>query len=283
MAMRAVVILPILICSTIAITAGFVDDAASGPAPLDRPIRYIERIGVNCDIPIASKQQPNDVAPILTDFLKNAPFNFQKVTKSGVVADASLGNMIFLSWDVPPVPDPISWNDLMPLGLQLSGDILIANSHDTFKKRDILIVRALFPADLASSGQPPKTLDPDKIVADLKTWLTNWPGAECWHLSGADKASAQKGTQYLSEVRLFASNYCPEGWERAAGHLLPISEKSQPLFKLLGTTYGGDGTQNFGLPDFSKQAPAGTGGNQRGPIWCIATSGLDLQKPADRN
>ncbi|MCU1245341.1 MAG: microcystin dependent protein, partial [Acidobacteria bacterium] len=38
------------------------------------------------------------------------------------------------------------------------------------------------------------------------------------------------------------------------GQLLPINQ-NQALFSLLGTTYGGDGRVNFGLPDLRSRAP----------------------------
>ncbi|MGN6372584.1 MAG: phage tail protein [Solirubrobacteraceae bacterium] len=53
---------------------------------------------------------------------------------------------------------------------------------------------------------------------------------------------------FVGEIRLFAGNFAPVGWAPCDGRLLPVSEYDT-LFTLLGTTYGGDGVQNFGLPD----------------------------------
>jgi len=69
-------------------------------------------------------------------------------------------------------------------------------------------------------------------------------------------ASAQQ--PYVSEVRLFASNFCPVGWAPANGQILPISQNIA-LFSLIGTFYGGDGKSNFALPNLSGRAPYGTG------------------------
>ena len=44
---------------------------------------------------------------------------------------------------------------------------------------------------------------------------------------------------YVGEIRIFAGNYAPAGWEFCDGKLLPISE-NETLFNLIGTTYGGD-------------------------------------------
>ena len=52
----------------------------------------------------------------------------------------------------------------------------------------------------------------------------------------------------LGRISLFAGNFAPGGWEFANGQILPILD-NQALFAVLGTTYGGNGTQNFALPD----------------------------------
>lgn len=59
---------------------------------------------------------------------------------------------------------------------------------------------------------------------------------------------------YVGEIRMFAGNFAPAGWEFCAGQLLPISE-NETLFQLIGTTYGGDGQSTFGLPDLRGRLP----------------------------
>jgi microcystin-dependent protein len=54
---------------------------------------------------------------------------------------------------------------------------------------------------------------------------------------------------YLGEIRLFGFNFAPLGWATCDGQLLNIAQ-NQALYSLLGTTYGGNGTTNFNLPDF---------------------------------
>jgi microcystin-dependent protein len=54
--------------------------------------------------------------------------------------------------------------------------------------------------------------------------------------------------QYLAEIRIFPFNFAPMGWSMCNGQLLPISQNTA-LFSLLGTTYGGNGTSNFALPN----------------------------------
>jgi microcystin-dependent protein len=49
-------------------------------------------------------------------------------------------------------------------------------------------------------------------------------------------------------------SFAPKGWALCNGQLLPINQ-NQALFSLLGTTYGGDGRVNFGLPDLRAKVP----------------------------
>jgi len=59
--------------------------------------------------------------------------------------------------------------------------------------------------------------------------------------------------QYIGEVRPFAGNFAPLGWALCDGSLLSIQD-NQALFSLIGTTYGGNGETNFGLPDLRGRA-----------------------------
>jgi microcystin-dependent protein len=59
---------------------------------------------------------------------------------------------------------------------------------------------------------------------------------------------------FLSEIRIMSFNFAPKGWAFCNGQLLPINQ-NQALFSLLGTTYGGDGRVNFGLPDLRGRVP----------------------------
>lgn len=59
---------------------------------------------------------------------------------------------------------------------------------------------------------------------------------------------------YVGEIRMFAGNFAPAGWQLCEGQLLPISE-NETLFQLIGTTYGGDGQSTFALPDLRGRVP----------------------------
>lgn len=63
---------------------------------------------------------------------------------------------------------------------------------------------------------------------------------------------------FMGEIRMFAGNYPPKGWEFCNGQILPINQNSA-LFAVLGTTYGGDGYRTFALPNLKHRAPIGVG------------------------
>jgi len=53
---------------------------------------------------------------------------------------------------------------------------------------------------------------------------------------------------YIGAIVMFAGNFAPRGWAFCNGQILPISQNTA-LFSILGTTYGGNGTTTFALPD----------------------------------
>ena len=74
---------------------------------------------------------------------------------------------------------------------------------------------------------------------------------------------------------LVSFNYAPQGWMFCDGSLLPISQY-QALFSLLGTTYGGNGTTTFGLPDLRSRVPVGatlSGGSQQLTRYAMGETG----------
>lgn len=59
---------------------------------------------------------------------------------------------------------------------------------------------------------------------------------------------------FVAEIRMFGGNFAPRGYAFCSGQILPIAQNTA-LFSLLGTTYGGNGTTNFALPDLRGRAP----------------------------
>ena len=78
--------------------------------------------------------------------------------------------------------------------------------------------------------------------------------------------------QAVGEIRIFAGNYAPEGWALCNGQTLSI-QNYEVLYSLLGTTYGGDGVSNFGLPDLRSRIPLGVGKSGAGTTYALGVKG----------
>ncbi|SEW48651.1 Microcystin-dependent protein [Chryseobacterium wanjuense] len=79
----------------------------------------------------------------------------------------------------------------------------------------------------------------------------------------APSLKAQASDPYLGQIAFVPYNFVPKNWAACNGQLLSIAQ-NQALFSLLGTTYGGNGTTTFALPDMrgrvlvhEGQAPGG--------------------------
>jgi len=64
---------------------------------------------------------------------------------------------------------------------------------------------------------------------------------------------------FLSEIRIFAFNFAPQGWATCDGQILQVNQ-NQALYSLLGARYGGDGSTTFGLPNLNGRVPVAIGG-----------------------
>lgn len=56
----------------------------------------------------------------------------------------------------------------------------------------------------------------------------------------------------------FAGNFAPKNWANCSGQIINIASNTA-LFSILGTTYGGNGTTTFGLPNLNGRVIVGTG------------------------
>ena len=59
---------------------------------------------------------------------------------------------------------------------------------------------------------------------------------------------------FIGEIRMFGGSFAPNGWALCNGQLLSISQNSA-LFSILGTSFGGNGSTTFGLPDLQGRVP----------------------------
>lgn len=60
--------------------------------------------------------------------------------------------------------------------------------------------------------------------------------------------AAATSSPFAGETRNFAFGFAPNGWLPCQGQLVPVDELAA-LFKAIGTTFGGDGTETFALPN----------------------------------
>ena len=67
--------------------------------------------------------------------------------------------------------------------------------------------------------------------------------------------------QFIGEIRLFGFPRIPDGWLPCDGSLQPIAN-FDTLYALIGTTYGGDGVNTFGMPDLRGRVPIAQGNGQ---------------------
>ncbi|MDN2702143.1 tail fiber protein [Janthinobacterium sp. SUN100] len=58
---------------------------------------------------------------------------------------------------------------------------------------------------------------------------------------------------FLGEIQIFGFNYPPAGWALCNGATLSVNQNSA-LFALIGTTYGGNGSTTFQLPNLVGRA-----------------------------
>jgi microcystin-dependent protein len=62
----------------------------------------------------------------------------------------------------------------------------------------------------------------------------------------------------IGYVTMFAGNFAPKAWAFCAGQVINIASNTA-LFSILGTTYGGNGTTTFALPDLRGRTIVGVG------------------------
>ena len=65
-------------------------------------------------------------------------------------------------------------------------------------------------------------------------------------------------TPFIGQITIFAGNFAPRNWAFCDGQLLSIAQNTA-LFSILGTTYGGNGTTTFALPDLRGRVPIHAG------------------------
>jgi microcystin-dependent protein len=82
-------------------------------------------------------------------------------------------------------------------------------------------------------------------------WLAKKPALRTFSVKPISKLASGGNTMsepYIGQIMMIGFNYPPQGWAFCDGQLIPV-QQNPALFSLLSTTYGGDGYNNFALPD----------------------------------
>ena len=72
---------------------------------------------------------------------------------------------------------------------------------------------------------------------------------------------------FLGQIQLFAFGFVPRGWIICDGSSLPIVHYNA-VFSLLGTTYVGDGSTNFAVPNLKGKEPIPVS------MYCLCLEGM---------
>jgi microcystin-dependent protein len=96
-------------------------------------------------------------------------------------------------------------------------------------------------------------------------------------LSSVPAANAQIGeSPFVGEIMAVPYNFEPQGWAFCSGQILSIQQNTA-LFSLLGTTYGGNGTTNFALPDLRGRTPVSSGSGPGLSAYSLGETGGEEQ------
>lgn len=79
---------------------------------------------------------------------------------------------------------------------------------------------------------------------------------------------------YLGTIVIWSVDWIPVDFQKCDGTLLNVNA-NQALFSVLGTTYGGDGSATFGVPDLRGRVPLGAGVSVTGETYTFAKPGGD--------
>jgi len=70
----------------------------------------------------------------------------------------------------------------------------------------------------------------------------------------------------IGEIRMFAATFAPKSWNYCDGSTINIASNTA-LFSILGSTYGGNGTTTFALPDLRGRVALGAGTAVSGSVY----------------
>lgn len=88
----------------------------------------------------------------------------------------------------------------------------------------------------------------------------------------ASPAVAQASEPFIGQLTLVGFNFCPRGFAGANGQILSIAQNTA-LFSLYGTSFGGNGTTTFALPDLRGRSPIHVGQGPGLPPYSLGQQG----------
>lgn len=115
---------------------------------------------------------------------------------------------------------------------------------ETVGSENVTIAQANLPLNMGGSGAPVNNQQPGLVLNTMVALTGIFQGFGDFNPG-------------VAEVIYFAGNFVPGGYAAAQGQLLPINQ-NQALFSLMGTTFGGDGANNFALPNLAGRTIVGT-------------------------
>jgi microcystin-dependent protein len=77
---------------------------------------------------------------------------------------------------------------------------------------------------------------------------------------------------FIGEIRLLPYNFAPVNFVTCDGSSLAISQYAA-LYSLIGTTYGGDGVNTFGIPDLRGRVPVHQGISTSSTVFTVGQVG----------
>lgn len=75
----------------------------------------------------------------------------------------------------------------------------------------------------------------------------------------ANQTAIASGGSDVGDMKMFAGPTPPTNWAACDGSVIPITQWPN-LYKVIGFTYGGNGTTTYALPNFAGRVPVGVGG-----------------------
>lgn len=109
-----------------------------------------------------------------------------------------------------------------------------------------------------------------RSLAALAALMTTplWGKAKNDNVFSHTEANSLGTEPFIGAIVPWPITFAPRGWAFCQGQTLPINQ-NQALFSLLGTTYGGNGTTTFQLPDLRGRMAIGGGQLSGGSTYSL--------------